>query len=74
LPEQSLVPVEDKQFVFVVVDGAVVRQEVVVGKRKPGLVQIISGLNEGDNVVVEGTLRLREGSKIRVLSTENNEG
>jgi len=74
LPEQSLVPVEDKQFVFVVVDGAVIRQEVIVGKRKPGLVQIISGLNEGDNVVVEGTLRLRDGSKIRVLSTENTKG
>ena len=74
LPEQSLVPVEDKQFVFVVVDGAVIRQEVVVGKRKPGLVQIISGLSEGDNVVVEGTLRLRDGSKIRVLSTENTKG
>jgi membrane fusion protein, multidrug efflux system len=74
LPEQSLVPVEDKQFVFVVVDGAVIRQEVVVGKRKPGLVQIISGLSEGDNVVVEGTLRLRDGSKVRVLSTENTKG
>ena len=72
LPEQSLVPVEDKQFVFVVVDGAVVRKEVVVGKRKPGFVQIESGLKEGDQVVVEGTLRLRDSSKVRVLSTSNN--
>jgi membrane fusion protein, multidrug efflux system len=74
LPEQSLVPVEDKQFVFVVVDGAVVRKQVTVGRRKPGFVQILSGLNEGDSVVVEGTLRLRDGSKVRVLAAENNQG
>lgn len=74
LPEQSLVPVEDKQFVFVVVDDAVVRKEVTVGRRKPGFVQILSGLNAGDKVVVEGTLRLRDGSKIRILAVENSQG
>lgn len=74
LPEQSLVPVEDKQFVFVVVDNAVVRKEVKVGRRKPGYVQIEGGLKEGDKVVVEGTLRLRDGSKIRVLTNENTKG
>lgn len=72
LPEHSLVPVDDKQFVFVVKDGAVKRQEVIVGRRKPGFVQIVSGLTEGDTVVVEGTLRIRDGSKVRILNTDNS--
>jgi membrane fusion protein (multidrug efflux system) len=74
LPEHSLVPVEDKQFVFVVRDDAVKRQEVQVGRRRPGFVQILSGLEEGDLVVVEGTLRLRDGSKVRILDSATNEG
>ena len=68
LPEQALVPVDDKQFVYMVVDGTVKRQLVSVGQRKPGLVQILSGLNVGDEIVVEGTLRVREDSKVRVLN------
>ncbi|WP_340679508.1 efflux RND transporter periplasmic adaptor subunit [Paraglaciecola sp.] len=74
LPEHSLVPVEDKQFVFVVRDDAVKRQEVKVGRRRPGFVQILSGLEIGDRVVVEGTLRLRDGSKVRILDSATNEG
>ena len=74
LPEQSLVPVDDKQFVFVVKDGAVQRVEVEVGRRRPGFAQILSGLVQGDVVVVEGTLRLRDGSKIRILNSDSGEG
>ncbi|KXI28598.1 efflux RND transporter periplasmic adaptor subunit [Paraglaciecola hydrolytica] len=74
LPEHSLVPVEDKQFVFVIVDGVAKRQQVEVGRRRPGFVQIISGLEVGDQVVVEGTLRLRDGSKIRILDSAKKEG
>lgn len=68
LPEHALVPVDDKQFVYVVINGTVKRQLVQVGQRKPGLVQILSGLNVGDEVIVEGTLRVREESKVRVLN------
>jgi len=35
-----------------------------VGLRKPGKVQILSGLQAGDMVVTEGTLKLRNGSKV----------
>jgi len=64
LPEVVLVPVEDKQFVFLVQDNQVTLVEVKVGLRKPGKVQILSGLQAGDMVVTEGTLKLRNGSKV----------
>ncbi len=68
VPEKALVPVQDKQYVFVL-DGAVVRQtEVTLGERKPGLVQILGGLGESDTVVTEGTLRVRDGSPVNVLN------
>ncbi|MEP1444811.1 MAG: efflux RND transporter periplasmic adaptor subunit [Paraglaciecola sp.] len=64
VPEVVLVPVEDKQFVFIVKGDAVALVEVKVGLRKPGKVQILSGIQAGDLVVTEGTLKLRDGSKV----------
>ena len=68
VPEKALLPIEDKQFVYVVEDGKAVRKEVQVGRRKPGIAQIVAGLESGEQVVVEGTLRLRDGSPVSVLS------
>ena len=70
LPEASLVPVEDKHFVFVVNGETVTRKQVTIGLRKPGKVQIVSGLNEGELVVIEGALKLRHGSKVKVLNAD----
>lgn len=67
IPEGALVPIEDKQFVFVIKDSKATRQEVKVGRRKPGVAQILSGVQVGDEVVIEGTLRLRDGSQVNVL-------
>ena len=73
LPEVVLVPVEDKQFVFLVKDNQVELVEVKVGLRKPGIVQILNGLQVGDVVVTEGTLKLRNGSKVTFDSSNSEE-
>ncbi len=67
IPEQALIPIEDKQFVFVVEDNTAILTEVQIGLRKPGLVQINDGLSEHQQIVVEGTMRLRDGSKVKPL-------
>ncbi|GAB3030917.1 efflux RND transporter periplasmic adaptor subunit [Bowmanella dokdonensis] len=67
LPEGALTPVQDKQFVYVVEDDKARQVEVRVGRRKPGLAQILSGIEEGDLVVVEGTLKLSDGVAVKVL-------
>jgi membrane fusion protein (multidrug efflux system) len=74
LPEASLVPIEDKHFVFVVNDAEVTRKQVKIGLRKPGKVQIVSGLNEGELVVIEGALKLRDGSKVKILDVDETKG
>ena len=74
LPEAALLPIEDKQYVYVVVDDKASFTEVVVGRRKPGIAQIVSGLQVGDQVVIEGALKLRDGSAVKVLNTANSEG
>jgi membrane fusion protein (multidrug efflux system) len=65
VPEEALVPEQARQFVYVI-DGAVVRKrEVMLGRREPGFVEITNGLVAGNRVVVEGTLKLRDGDSVR---------
>lgn len=71
VPEQSLVPLEDRQYVYVVkADNKAERREVKIGARQPGFVEILSGLQAGENIVVEGTLRLRPGATVRIEGQE----
>lgn len=66
VPEAALIPEGDRQYLYRLVDGTVERIEVGIGARRPGIVEITRGLEEGDRVVVEGALRLRPGVEVRI--------
>jgi membrane fusion protein (multidrug efflux system) len=69
IPEGALVPEGESQFVFVIDDeGKARKTKVVIGQRKPGWVQILDGIDAGQEVIVEGTLKLRDGSGVKVVS------
>ena len=70
IPEQALVPEEGRQFVFLVSDERARKREVSIGRRKPGKVEIISGLAPGDQIVVEGTQKVRDGARVRDVRQE----
>lgn len=67
LPEEAIVPEDTQHFVFVVRDGKAVKQTVEIGRRRPGEVEILSGLSSDDTVVVDGTVNLRTGAAVRVI-------
>ena len=64
LPEEALVPEQGRTWIYVVKDGRAQRREVVTGGRRPGIVAVQSGLADDERVVVEGTLRLRDGMPV----------
>ncbi len=67
IPEQAIVPERSKQFVYVVGDqGIVQRREVRTGRRRPGQVEILEGLNPGEPVIVEGTQKARPGQPVNI--------
>lgn len=68
LPEQALVPEREKQFVFAVRDGKAVKTEIVVGRRRPGEIEVLGGLVAGDQVITEGTQKVRDGMPVRTIS------
>jgi membrane fusion protein (multidrug efflux system) len=65
IPEEALTPEAERQFVFVVNDGTAQRREVRIGGRRPGSVEIVAGLDAGDQVIVEGTQKVRDGAPVR---------
>jgi len=67
LPESSIIPIEDNHYVFVENEGKAVRKSIKIGRRHPGVVEVLSGLVEGEQVVVEGALKLRDGSAVSII-------
>jgi membrane fusion protein (multidrug efflux system) len=73
LPESSIIPIENVHYVFIETEGKAVRKAIKIGRRHPGVVEIVSGLVEGQQVVVEGALKLREGSAVSIIGQENEQ-
>ena len=67
IPEEALTPEAEKQFVFVVADGKAQRREVRIGGRSPGNVEILTGLDAGERVIVEGTQKVRDGAAVNAI-------
>lgn len=70
LPEEALVPQGTEQYVFRVVDGKAVRAAVKTGQRRGSKVEILSGVDKGDMVVIAGQIRLRDGLAVRVAGAD----
>lgn len=71
LPESSIIPIENNHYVFVVKEDKAVRKAIKIGRRHPGVVEVISGLVVGEKVVVEGALKLRDGSAVSITGQED---
>jgi membrane fusion protein (multidrug efflux system) len=67
LPEQVIVPRPDGSYVFLAVNGKAELRKVVLGKREPGRVEIVSGVQAGDIVVLDGQIKLRPGVPVVTL-------
>lgn len=67
VPESALAPSGDAQYVYRVENGVVKRVMVQIGQRMGAHVEIVSGLNEGDDVVVSGLQKIRDGIEVEIL-------
>jgi membrane fusion protein, multidrug efflux system len=73
VPASAVVGENGSEAVFVVVDGKVTRRPVATGLVSQGRVQILSGIDAGDEIVVVGTNGLREGAPVRVVGSRSEE-
>jgi len=66
IPRTALIEREDENVVFTIKEGMAEKRIVKCGVLNDTKVQIIKGLNEGEDVIVEGNYGLIEGTKIKV--------
>jgi len=68
VPDTSIILEGNKTYVYKVSDENIANKtEVLIGLRDSGYIEIISGLNEGDNIVAEGLKKVRPQSKIKPI-------
>lgn len=75
VPEEAIVVDGNQAFVFTVRDGdkgpRAARHNVTLGQRSFGHVEIVAGIAEGDEVVVRGVQRVRDGTPVRRAGAAN---
>jgi membrane fusion protein (multidrug efflux system) len=70
VPEGAVFQVHNRAYVYRV-DGLIARQQQIdVGARRFGIVEVLGGLQEGDTIVTEGIVKLRDGGPLRFNSSE----
>lgn len=72
VPEDAVSPMQGLMFVWVIQEGKATRKEVSLGVRTPGYVEVRSGVDPGDHVVVGGAERLSQGAEVRATVVDRS--
>jgi membrane fusion protein, multidrug efflux system len=74
VPTQAIIPQARGKKVVLYRNGTATFTDVTTGVRDSSMVQIVSGLNKGDTVVVTGLLSIKPEAKITIKNIINKEG
>ncbi len=69
VPRESVIRELGEAHVFVTENDAAVKRIVTLGLEEDGMVEIVSGVESGDNVVVAGQGGIEDGQDIRILES-----
>ena len=68
VPESAVTIQGNTAFVYIVSDETVEKKDIKIGKRNFGKVSVLSGINEGDIVIVEGVSKVRNKAKVKIIT------
>ena len=68
IPRSAIVEETDTLSVFVVEDGLAVRKTVTTGFGNRGMIEVISGIEDGEQVVTVGQVSLKQDSKVTIIN------
>ena len=70
IPTETLIPEISGQSVFLYKNGKSVSFPVEIGDRTEKIVQIVSGISEGDTLIVSGLIQLKNGGPVKLSGVE----
>ena len=68
VPESAVTIQGNTAFVYIVNDEIVEKKDIKIGKRNFGKVSVLSGINEGDMVIAEGVSKVRNKTKVKIIT------
>jgi len=74
LPREAVLRELQKAHVFVAEDDIAEKRSVKLGLEEGGLIEVISGVEAGDQVIVAGQGGLKDGSAVKILIADANAG
>ena len=66
IPEGAVFQVQNRAYVYRLEGLTAHQQQIEIGGRRFGTVEVKSGLEEGDTIVIEGIVKLRDGIQVRL--------
>lgn len=66
IPEESLIIQGNSKFVYLIENNVLKRQNIKIGLRNFGKVEVLSGLMINDKIVAEGTNKVRNKAKVNI--------
>ncbi len=67
VPEEAVIAESSSAYVYVVDKGKAERRRVTIGRREPGIAEVLTGLAPQTRVVTRGTGKLRDGAAVEVV-------
>ncbi len=67
IPREAVLEAGSEMSVFVVEGKQAVRRPVTIGYEQDRMVEVLKGLNEGDQVVIKGQQMIKDGSAVRLI-------
>jgi len=72
IPEESLIIQGDDKFVYLIENNILKKQKVKTGLRNFGYIEVLSGIKNGDQIVAEGTNKVRNKAKVTIKNLNKN--
>jgi len=64
IPAAALIQEDNESVVYVVENGAAVRRAIEIGIESNGVMEVLGGLSDGEQIVITGQGGLRDGSRV----------
>lgn len=63
---EAVIDVDDETYLFVVKDNKATKRKVVLGLKNPNEAQVLSGVKEGEEIVLNPPLGLKDGAALKI--------
>ena len=68
IPDTSIMYEGSKKFIYKIIENNMIKKvEIETGIRNKGNLEVLSGINEGDQIIAEGLTKIRPGIKVKPI-------